>query len=195
MDVVRAARFAGHPLFACVAPREVRRSGMGSPQASPVTRREIFGWCCFDFANSAFTTIIVTRITRTYTDPTAVTWPCRTGITSTTSTTVIATISTTTIGTSATSPTASNTRTTITSMVRGVDTHRFPTAITSTICTTGTCTIRRARAKSRSMCLKFQVKILTRAPAVMLAIPTVPTMCMDLAAGILLCPMAITSTT
>ncbi len=28
--------------------------------AAPVRRREIFGWCCFDFANSAFVTIIVT---------------------------------------------------------------------------------------------------------------------------------------
>jgi len=28
----------------------------------PVKRREIFGWCCFDFANSAFTTIIITVI-------------------------------------------------------------------------------------------------------------------------------------
>ena len=28
----------------------------------PVKRREIFGWCCFDFANSAFVTIIVTVI-------------------------------------------------------------------------------------------------------------------------------------
>lgn len=39
---------------------------MGSPQASPVTRREIFGWCCFDFANSAFTTIIVTVVYAVY---------------------------------------------------------------------------------------------------------------------------------
>jgi UMF1 family MFS transporter len=28
----------------------------------PVRRREIFGWCCFDFANSAYVTIIVTVI-------------------------------------------------------------------------------------------------------------------------------------
>lgn len=28
----------------------------------PVRRREIFGWCCFDFANSAFVTIIVTVV-------------------------------------------------------------------------------------------------------------------------------------
>jgi len=29
---------------------------------SPVKKREIFGWCCFDFANSAFTTIIITAV-------------------------------------------------------------------------------------------------------------------------------------
>lgn len=28
----------------------------------PVKRREIFGWCCFDFANSSFTTIIITVV-------------------------------------------------------------------------------------------------------------------------------------
>lgn len=28
----------------------------------PPARREIFGWCCFDFANSAFTTIIITVV-------------------------------------------------------------------------------------------------------------------------------------
>jgi len=39
---------------------------MGSPQSSPVTRREGFGWCCFDFANSAFTTIIVTVVYAVY---------------------------------------------------------------------------------------------------------------------------------
>lgn len=33
-----------------------------SPTAPPVTRREIFGWCCYDFANSAFTTVIVTVV-------------------------------------------------------------------------------------------------------------------------------------
>lgn len=32
----------------------------------PVRRREIFGWCCFDFANSAYTTIIVTVIYSVY---------------------------------------------------------------------------------------------------------------------------------
>ncbi len=29
-------------------------------------RREIFGWCCFDFANSAFTTIIITVVYAVY---------------------------------------------------------------------------------------------------------------------------------
>lgn len=28
----------------------------------PVKRREVFGWCCFDFANSAFTTIVITVV-------------------------------------------------------------------------------------------------------------------------------------
>lgn len=32
------------------------------PPVSPVKKREIFGWCCFDFANSAFTTIIITAV-------------------------------------------------------------------------------------------------------------------------------------
>lgn len=32
----------------------------------PVKRREIFGWCCFDFANSAFTTIIITVVYAVY---------------------------------------------------------------------------------------------------------------------------------
>lgn len=36
---------------------------MSAPVAAPpVRRREIFGWCCFDFANSAFVTIVVTVI-------------------------------------------------------------------------------------------------------------------------------------
>lgn len=29
---------------------------------SPVRKREIMGWCCFDFANSAFTTIVITVV-------------------------------------------------------------------------------------------------------------------------------------
>lgn len=33
-----------------------------TPAVPPVKRREIFGWCCFDFANSAYVTIIVTVI-------------------------------------------------------------------------------------------------------------------------------------
>lgn len=32
----------------------------------PVKRSEIFGWCCFDFANSAFTTIIITVVYSKY---------------------------------------------------------------------------------------------------------------------------------
>jgi UMF1 family MFS transporter len=32
----------------------------------PVKRREIFGWSCFDFANSAFTTIIITVVYAVY---------------------------------------------------------------------------------------------------------------------------------
>jgi MFS transporter, UMF1 family len=32
----------------------------------PVRRREIFGWCCYDFANSAFTTIIITVVYAIY---------------------------------------------------------------------------------------------------------------------------------
>jgi len=30
--------------------------------AAPVRRREIFGWCCYDFANSAFITVVITVI-------------------------------------------------------------------------------------------------------------------------------------
>ncbi len=32
----------------------------------PVKKREIFGWCCFDFANSAFTTVIITVVYSVY---------------------------------------------------------------------------------------------------------------------------------
>ncbi|MDF3058155.1 MAG: transporter, partial [Rariglobus sp.] len=32
----------------------------------PVKKSEIFGWCCFDFANSAFTTIIITVVYAIY---------------------------------------------------------------------------------------------------------------------------------
>jgi MFS transporter, UMF1 family len=42
---------------------------MSRPPTSPpgpVTRREIFGWCCYDFANSAFTTIIITVVYAVY---------------------------------------------------------------------------------------------------------------------------------
>ncbi len=32
----------------------------------PVKKKEIFGWCCFDFANSAFTTVITTVVYAVY---------------------------------------------------------------------------------------------------------------------------------
>ena len=47
-------------------------SAAGTPEANPppgfppVRKREIFGWCCFDFANSAFTTIIITVVYAVY---------------------------------------------------------------------------------------------------------------------------------
>ena len=37
-----------------------------TPVALPVKRREILGWCCFDFANSAFTTIVITVVYAVY---------------------------------------------------------------------------------------------------------------------------------
>jgi UMF1 family MFS transporter len=33
-----------------------------SQNAAPVRKREIFGWCCYDFANSAFITVVVTVV-------------------------------------------------------------------------------------------------------------------------------------
>jgi UMF1 family MFS transporter len=36
------------------------------PERYPVKRREIVGWCCFDFANSAFTTLIITVVYAVY---------------------------------------------------------------------------------------------------------------------------------
>lgn len=39
---------------------------MASGSPPPVKRSEIFGWCCFDFANSSFTTIIITVVYATY---------------------------------------------------------------------------------------------------------------------------------
>jgi len=54
---------------------------MTSVSDRPVKRSEIFGWCCFDFANSAFTTIIITVVYATYfskavamDDPAASSW-------------------------------------------------------------------------------------------------------------------------
>lgn len=35
-------------------------------EPGPVKKREIFGWCCFDFANSAFTTVIITVVYAVY---------------------------------------------------------------------------------------------------------------------------------
>ena len=37
-------------------------SALVTPPVPPVRKREIFGWCCFDFANSAFTTIVITVV-------------------------------------------------------------------------------------------------------------------------------------
>lgn len=43
-------------------PRRVANPTITTLEVPPVRRREIFGWCCFDFANSAFTTIIITVV-------------------------------------------------------------------------------------------------------------------------------------
>ncbi|MEN9975417.1 MAG: hypothetical protein RLZZ282_1423 [Verrucomicrobiota bacterium] len=37
-----------------------------SHATAPVKKREILGWCCFDFANSAFTTVIITVVYAVY---------------------------------------------------------------------------------------------------------------------------------
>lgn len=47
-----------------VAFTAARMSQPASP--TPVKKSEIFGWCCFDFANSAFTTIIITVVYAVY---------------------------------------------------------------------------------------------------------------------------------
>lgn len=47
-------------------PRRVVSSAASIQPSPPVKRREIFGWCCFDFANSAFTTIIITVVYAPY---------------------------------------------------------------------------------------------------------------------------------
>jgi MFS transporter, UMF1 family len=39
---------------------------MSAAAPLPVKRREIFGWACFDFANSAFTTVIITVVYSIY---------------------------------------------------------------------------------------------------------------------------------
>jgi UMF1 family MFS transporter len=42
------------------APTSLESAPSTVAEFPPVKRSEIFGWCCFDFANSAFTTIIIT---------------------------------------------------------------------------------------------------------------------------------------
>ncbi len=44
----------------------MRAETASSGDFPPVKKREIFGWCCFDFANSAFTTIIITVVYARY---------------------------------------------------------------------------------------------------------------------------------
>src|SRR6185503_11392048 len=41
------------------------KTGSASPQ-SPVTKKEVFGWCMYDVADSAFTTVIVTALYAIY---------------------------------------------------------------------------------------------------------------------------------
>jgi MFS transporter, UMF1 family len=63
-------------------PAGAKRGGISmSEPFPPVRRREIFGWCCFDFANSAFTTVIITVVFSLYfrktvagDDPQALAW-------------------------------------------------------------------------------------------------------------------------
>lgn len=52
------------PPASASAPRETLVPEAEPPP--PVRKSEIFGWCCFDFANSAFTTVIVTVVYATY---------------------------------------------------------------------------------------------------------------------------------
>jgi UMF1 family MFS transporter len=54
---VRPPDLAGSPRGSAPQP------GEGAP---PVTRREILGWCCYDVADSAFTTVIVTVLYASY---------------------------------------------------------------------------------------------------------------------------------
>jgi MFS transporter, UMF1 family len=44
----------------------VRNSTVSPFDPPPARPREIFGWCCYDFANSAFTTIIITVVFSAY---------------------------------------------------------------------------------------------------------------------------------
>ena len=47
------------------APPPKSTTGDAAPQP-PVTKKEIFGWCMYDVADSAFTTIIVTTFYSQY---------------------------------------------------------------------------------------------------------------------------------
>ncbi len=58
------------PRMSDVSPPAAGPGSASQPSASggfpPVKKSEIFGWCCFDFANSAFTTIIITVVYAVY---------------------------------------------------------------------------------------------------------------------------------
>jgi MFS transporter, UMF1 family len=43
-----------------------RRTRGGSPASPPVTRRELFAWAMYDFANSGYTTVVLTTIFNAY---------------------------------------------------------------------------------------------------------------------------------
>jgi MFS transporter, UMF1 family len=43
-----------------------RRNRRDSPASSPVTRRELFAWAMYDFANSGYTTVVLTTIFNAY---------------------------------------------------------------------------------------------------------------------------------
>lgn len=40
----------------------VMEAAAAAPACPPVRKREIFGWCCYDFANSAFITVVITVV-------------------------------------------------------------------------------------------------------------------------------------
>ena len=61
----REAMIKGPPTAAGVRPEGGVWRGIGHDamrMSEPVRRREIFGWCCYDFANSAFITVVITVI-------------------------------------------------------------------------------------------------------------------------------------